>query len=493
MKKSSRFTALDVLRALAIFGMGWSGMVPYKTLPAWMYHAQLPPPSRAFNDHVFGITWVDLVFPFFLFAMGASIPIAISRRLEKGDGVKTTILGVLWRGALLAAFALLGQQLRPYVISSQNVLPIPVLLLSLWGLILLVGIFVRYPDSWPKNRVICLQVASWIGALVTISLIHYPDGTGFNNQRNDIILMVLANVAVSGSLIWLWTRNRHWLRLVVFLAVLTIFLTRHLHGIGEQIWNFDPLNFLRKDHWPGYFDFDHWKMNQYVPIVYHFAYHKYLLIVLPGTFCGDLIAPLMNSSTLEPGGHEEWTQKQWLAISVLGIGLSLVAVCTLLAREVTLCGVLFVVLGIALLKLTQGPQTPTERAVQALCQWGIAFLLVGILAEPIGGGIRKDEATLSYFLITSGLAFTFLCGLIAVTGPLKVKLTLLAESGQNPIFAYIAITNAVPTVFGLTFVWQAIDQTNIDPWSRLALAFLRNIFVLYLAALLTRKRIFLRA
>lgn len=32
----------------------------------WMFHAQTPPPTYAFNPDVPGITWVDLVFPFFL-------------------------------------------------------------------------------------------------------------------------------------------------------------------------------------------------------------------------------------------------------------------------------------------------------------------------------------------------------------------------------------------------------------------------------------------
>lgn len=489
MGKAARFQALDVLRALAIFGMGWSGMVPYRTLPAWMYHAQIPPPTREFNQNVFGITWVDLVFPFFLFAMGASIPIALSRRLDKGDSVRSTVLGILWRGVLLAAFALLGQHLRPYVISSENVLPIPVLFLSLWGLILLMGIFVRYPAHWPKRLVIGLQIFSWIAAIGTICLIHYPDGAGFNNQRNDIILMVLANVAVSGSLIWLFTRGQTWVRLTIYGGIIAIFLTQNLHGFGEWIWNFDPMNFFRTGHWPGIWDFDHWKYNQWVPIVYHFAYHKYLLIVIPGTFCGELVLSLLKGRE----GEETWSRAQWFAIAGLSGVLSVIAVMALLAREVALCGVLFAAVGLGLYWLTKDGKSEQERVVSQLCGWGLAFLLIGIICEPMGGGIRKDEATLSYFLVTSGLSFYAIVCFMAITGPLKVKMTLLAEAGQNPIFAYIAITNAVPTIFGLTFVWQAIDQTNIGPWLRLALALFRNIFVLYLAALLTRKKIFLRA
>jgi hypothetical protein len=42
---SQRADALDALRGLAVLAMVLSGTIARKTLPAWMYHAQLPPPT----------------------------------------------------------------------------------------------------------------------------------------------------------------------------------------------------------------------------------------------------------------------------------------------------------------------------------------------------------------------------------------------------------------------------------------------------------------
>src|SRR5215469_15333741 len=112
MPRPVRFESLDALRGLAVLGMAWSGMLP-DTLPAWMYHAQLPPPTHAFNDQVFGITWVDLVFPCFLFSMGAAIPLSLGRKLDGGAAPLKTAGGLLLRGLLLALFAVFGQHLRP--------------------------------------------------------------------------------------------------------------------------------------------------------------------------------------------------------------------------------------------------------------------------------------------------------------------------------------------------------------------------------------------
>ena len=82
---NKRAYALDALRGYAIITMVLSATVAWNSLPGWMYHAQTPPPDRAFDASLSGITWVDLVFPFFLFAMGAAFPFSIKIRFEKGD------------------------------------------------------------------------------------------------------------------------------------------------------------------------------------------------------------------------------------------------------------------------------------------------------------------------------------------------------------------------------------------------------------------------
>ena len=71
---NNRAYAVDILRGLAIVGMVLSGYIAWNPdLPAWLFHAQLPPPSFVFDASVAGITWVDLVFPFFLFFDGRGL------------------------------------------------------------------------------------------------------------------------------------------------------------------------------------------------------------------------------------------------------------------------------------------------------------------------------------------------------------------------------------------------------------------------------------
>ena len=114
-----RSLALDALRGLAILAMLLSGQLPFgqNALPAWMYHAQEPPPKFEWIGTLPGISWVDLVFPFFLFAMGAAFPLALSRRMKPGSSPWRLLAFVLERGFLLGFFALFVQAIRPYTMS----------------------------------------------------------------------------------------------------------------------------------------------------------------------------------------------------------------------------------------------------------------------------------------------------------------------------------------------------------------------------------------
>src|SRR5687768_7342097 len=80
-----RALAVDALRGLAILGMVLVAVAPPAVLPAWMYHAQTPPPAHEMNTALAGLTWPDLVFPFFIFALGVAIPLSLSRRLDAGE------------------------------------------------------------------------------------------------------------------------------------------------------------------------------------------------------------------------------------------------------------------------------------------------------------------------------------------------------------------------------------------------------------------------
>ena len=104
-----RILSVDVLRGFVMFTMIFVNDLagaPKAVVPDWMVH---------FSDrhkHGSGMTFVDLVFPGFLFIVGMSIPFALGGRLNKGERVWKIILHVTARTLALLAIGILNGQRR---------------------------------------------------------------------------------------------------------------------------------------------------------------------------------------------------------------------------------------------------------------------------------------------------------------------------------------------------------------------------------------------
>ncbi len=85
-----RITSIDALRGLVIFTMIYVNDITgvgSRIVPAWMGHFQGPS----------GMTFVDLVFPAFLFIVGMSVPIALNARLARGEPLSHCLLHIVIR------------------------------------------------------------------------------------------------------------------------------------------------------------------------------------------------------------------------------------------------------------------------------------------------------------------------------------------------------------------------------------------------------------
>jgi predicted acyltransferase len=473
-----RAYALDALRGLAILGMILSGQIPFgaNALPAWMYHAQVPPPEHKWVATLAGITWVDLVFPFFLFALGAAIPLALSRRLEQGGAKLKVSFFIIERGILLGFFALYVEAIRPYVISEHP--SVKTWLVALLGFGLLFPVLMRLPEAWPTAWRRGIRTTGWAGSVALLALLHYPGGEGFSLERSDIIIVVLANMAVFGSVVWWLTRANLLLRLGVLGILVAIRLSnmpQAVEGWVSSIWSWSPL-----------------------PWIYRLYYLQYLFIVVPGTIVGDLLQEWLRRDEADrapvPGGRKAWSPLRFLAIGLLMLCLPVLLVVGLKARWLIGTTLTTFALCAAGWWLMSKPSNGIERLFHRLFNWVIYWLVLGLFFEPYEGGIKKDRATMSYYFVTAGCAICVLIGLSILIDVFRRKrwVQLLIENGQNPMIAYAGINNLIIPVLALTTANKFLASLDSSPWLGFAHGTIITLLLALSVSFFTKRRILWR-
>jgi predicted acyltransferase len=470
----NRALALDALRGLAILAMLLSGQMPFNehALPSWMYHAQEPPPHFEWIGTLPGISWVDLVFPFFLFAMGAAFPLALSRRMENKIAPWKLGLFILERGFLLGFFALFVQAIRPYTISNHPTTGI--WFLALLGFFIFFPILTRLPDAWPRAIKISIRAAGWLAAILFFAFVKYPDGSGFSLGRSDIIIIVLTNMAVFGSLVWMLTRENLLLRIGVIGLMFAIRMSNMpapTDGWVHDLWMTSPL-----------------------PWIYQLYYLQYLCIVIPGTIAGDLVLRWTRRDAAENSPARSWPRAQYISIFLTLLALVLVVLIGLKARwlvETTLLAFALCFIGWLLL---QNPLNETERLFHKLFNWAIYWLVLGLIFEPYEGGIKKDHPTLSYYFVTSGLAICVFIGFSILIDVFAQKrwLRLLIDNGQNPMIAYAGINNFITPVLALVGADTLLTHFATTPWRGFWKGAIITLLMALTVSFLTRRKIFWR-
>ena len=201
-----------------------SATIVYGILPVWMYHAQVPPPDHAFNPNLPGLTWVDMVFPSFLFAMGAALPFSVGKRLRKGASKLKLALNALWRGVKLTFFAILIQHFYPYMTGGD----LHSQLLAIFCFALLFPMYMRLPWEMPQWVRTAVQLGAMVIGATVMLCMSYPINYDLNLHlhTSNIIILILANVSVFATLLFIFTFHSRTLRLVV-LALLFGIICHH--------------------------------------------------------------------------------------------------------------------------------------------------------------------------------------------------------------------------------------------------------------------------
>src|ERR1044071_5862230 len=134
---ASRIISLDAFRGFVILAMTFVNYLGgVSGVPAWLQHA---------DGGADGYTFVDLVFPGFLFMVGMSIPLSLERRLSAKAAWRPVLLRIAVRAAMLILLGLILGNEDMYDAVATGVpkdvwyLFVPVSALAMWA-------------TWPLSR-----------------------------------------------------------------------------------------------------------------------------------------------------------------------------------------------------------------------------------------------------------------------------------------------------------------------------------------------------
>jgi predicted acyltransferase len=425
-----RDESLDALRGLSVLGMVLSGSIAFgAVLPGWMFHAQVPPPLHRFTPSMPGITWVDLVFPFFLFAMGAALPLALAHKTSWRQWLPVAAR----RFVLLLVLALAYQHFKAVSLAAPGTATAWTHATSLLGFALL-GALLGPGPLW-------LKAVSAAGLAALMSSLPFADGRGFVLTRSDIILVVLANMAAAGTAFYAFMRAGARARLwpwVLFapLPVLAAVLLAPSAGAALSSWTQQVLQATP------------------APWAYKFFYLKYLFLLVPGMVAGEILR-----AEPRPG-----TSATAVPLSAVFAILALVG-CNLwglYTRELLINLLLNAALSGALVWRLRA----SSAGLRAVAHLGVYLLWLGLVCEPLEGGIKKDSSTFSYYFVTGGLAALFLLalrGLAMHPSPARM-VGFFAAQGRNPLLAYVAGALLVAPLLHLLGLHAAWAGLNTGPW-----------------------------
>jgi heparan-alpha-glucosaminide N-acetyltransferase len=438
---ANRLVSLDVFRGLVVAVMT---LVNYlssvKYVPAWAKHAP---------ETTDGYTFVDVVFPAFLFMVGMAIPFALQRRLERGDSAVALGGKVLVRS--------MGLMLLGVITANEHLYAADAAVLSkpLWFSLALLCAMVLWSSGPGASRRVpltpalsrgereegrrgsggwrfqaSLQTVAAVGLVVLLCLFRGHDEAGHLRWLQHSYWGMLGMIGwayLTASICWLVWRDNS----TALLGTLAFMLALYIGGRHGAL------------DWLG-------PVQRFVDVGINF-----------GTNPATVLMGVLVANCLRATGHERASSPKFKVPPASDSGAA---------------------------SQSPKPGRHLER-VKVMVLMGVGFYLAGMLLRPLHG-IHKSPHTEAYALVTGGIccvAFAAVYWLVDIL-QLRRGSGFLSALGQNALLAYLLpyLVGNLFGVFGRGVYWS---ETG---WPGAACAAALTVFILGLTWWLTRVQIRLR-
>ncbi len=232
---ASRVVSIDIFRGLTIAVMIFvNELAEVRGLPWWTYHAHG-------NQDV--MTYVDMVFPFFLFIVGMAMPLSVELRLNRNPSLPLLWMHVIVRSFSLLVLGLILANAEKADASRMGMTE------NTWALMGLLGAGL-YLNVYPKPRktyMTVLRVIGLIAVVVAFAIFRRAeqDGqAGWIDFSYPEILGLIAFAYFAVALLYVPTRRWRWAAPAWFVLLLalnicsTARLVPFLSRLSNYVWPF---------------------------------------------------------------------------------------------------------------------------------------------------------------------------------------------------------------------------------------------------------------
>ena len=210
-----RVVSIDIFRGITMAVMIFvNALSDVRGLPRWTYHA------HASEDYM---TYVDMVFPFFLFIVGMSLPLSITQRLKRNASIFALWAHVLVRVIGLLVLGLILANAEKCDAARMGMTG------STWALLglLCAGLYLNvYPKSERFQRVfLALRFVGLAGVVLLLALfrrVTEGGGVAWIDFSYPEILGLIGLSYLAVAILYIPTRDWKWAPPVWFVLLVTL-------------------------------------------------------------------------------------------------------------------------------------------------------------------------------------------------------------------------------------------------------------------------------
>ncbi len=211
----SRIASIDIFRGLTMVVMIFvNDLASVHGLPWWTYHVP---------RNIDAMTYVDMVFPLFLFIVGMSLPLAVEQRLKKNPSMTSLWGHVLFRTFGLLAFGLILANDRKGDPTRMGIGD------GLWTLLALSGAALVWTVyAGPKRNTKLLRALRIFGFLLMVAMYAIfrrttRDGhVAWIDSSYPEILGLIGYTYLSVCILYIPARRWRWTPAISFVALMTL-------------------------------------------------------------------------------------------------------------------------------------------------------------------------------------------------------------------------------------------------------------------------------